>query len=88
MIKSPPAIQGSGRPSESAARKAEGRKEPSGERKEEEYVRRNRQSEAYQELLRCGSRLMQVITESAGYANGDLRKFAKELDKLAKKWER
>ena len=73
---------------ESAARKAESRKEPSGERKEEEYVRRNRQSEAYQELLRCGSRLMQVITESAGYANGDLRKFAKELDKLAKKWER
>ena len=58
------------------------------EARKKEFDHRNRQSEAYQALMRSAGRLMQVITDSAGISNADLRKFTKELDKLAGKWER
>ena len=76
------------RKEERTAGQAENRPENTPEKEKDRYRQRNMLSESYQELVKSGSRLMQVITDSAGIANADLRKFAKELDKLADKWRR
>ena len=74
------------KPVEASGKKENAKERP--EREEDRYRQRNMQSESYQELVKSGSRLMQVISACAGIANADLRKFAKELNKLADKWQR
>ena len=49
---------------------------------------RNKVTREYEALLEAGNRLMQVIAHNMGGANADLKRFAKDLDKLARKWER
>ena len=49
---------------------------------------RNKVTKEYEALLEAGNRLMQVIAHNMGGANADLKRFAKDLDKLARKWER
>ncbi len=48
----------------------------------------NRSTPAYEALVASGNALMQTIRQNKGGANADLRKFASQIDKLIKKWQR
>ena len=45
-------------------------------------------SSVFEKLLRAGRRLMQVIENSSGFANKDLKKFTAEIEALCDKWEK
>ncbi len=49
---------------------------------------RNKPTKEYETLLQEGRHLMEVIEHNMGGANADLKKFAKEIAKLADRWER
>jgi len=48
----------------------------------------NRSTPAYEALLESGKELIRVILRNKGGANRDLKKFASEIEKLVRKWDR
>ena len=49
---------------------------------------KNRSTPAYEALVEMGNALMRTIRQNKGGANGDLKKFASQIEKLIRKWER
>lgn len=49
---------------------------------------KNRSTPAYEALVEMGNALMRAIRHNKGGANSDLKKFASQIEKLIRKWDR